>query len=747
MANVSAPYNFVPLNEKVFFPPWANLVNHDVPFKDGLSGQIELEITAETPIFIRGKEEINDEDARYKQYRFPKKGDRYYIPGSSIKGEIANVLEIMSFSKLRFFNDVKYSQREWNTPIYKLQNFANVKGGWLSLQDDGNFLIEYNSNENPGRISHANLNTEYFKFSDQYANVDDNDKKLAKSKYTFRKTINNGVVSFSTLNFVKSTIPNQNAYDKRKFYKISMAKQSKKGTIVFTGQSSSNITGKKAEFIFWETNKNETINKNDIRITSFKTAYFDGTSNESEDWKMWKKQLNEGKKVPVFITTDSNGVKHFGLSMLYKLPFDNSIKDIVKSIPENPHFDNRLDFIQTLFGNINEDKLKGRVHFSHAFSVKNTAKEFTQPITTILSSPKPTYYPFYIEQKIKNATDWEIDTSNYLTFNDKGMISGRKRYPIATRDDNYFDGSIFNLDKSKSSVTFFPLRKDAVFKTKITFNNILPEELGGLLSAITFHNNDSYRHSLGMAKPLGLGRVKLVVKKLEINKTDSTNKIDDYLCSFENSLNKLLAIRWRETNIIKELFAIAMPISQNLERLKYLDLDIENNNDEFNNLKSEKKALPKYSQFMGLNIKIKSPECKETEDSKFNVTNFKKIFDEIKVKGVNQLKNALALINRKIENLELENKRNAIINQGLIINDTVDYGNLQIIIAQYKKNINLEENELLPENDHAIILKNVDRIYKTKKKKFRQSLANKIKSNLESWIGKEKATEWFNSKQ
>jgi len=61
MPEVKAPYNFVPLNEKVFFPDWADLVSHDIPFKNGLSGKIELEITAETPIFIRKPYEEGDE--------------------------------------------------------------------------------------------------------------------------------------------------------------------------------------------------------------------------------------------------------------------------------------------------------------------------------------------------------------------------------------------------------------------------------------------------------------------------------------------------------------------------------------------------------------------------------------------------------------------------------------------------------------------------------------------------------------
>ena len=50
---ITAPYNFVPLNKKVVYPHWAKLISHDVPFENSLSGTIELEILANTPIFVK----------------------------------------------------------------------------------------------------------------------------------------------------------------------------------------------------------------------------------------------------------------------------------------------------------------------------------------------------------------------------------------------------------------------------------------------------------------------------------------------------------------------------------------------------------------------------------------------------------------------------------------------------------------------------------------------------------------------
>ena len=42
MSIIKAPFNFVTLSDKVFFPEWADKISQDIPFSDGLSGTINL---------------------------------------------------------------------------------------------------------------------------------------------------------------------------------------------------------------------------------------------------------------------------------------------------------------------------------------------------------------------------------------------------------------------------------------------------------------------------------------------------------------------------------------------------------------------------------------------------------------------------------------------------------------------------------------------------------------------------------
>lgn len=59
---MKAPYNFVPLNEKVFFPDWDDKVSHEYPFQKSVSGVIDIEIEALSPIFIKHAKEYDENE-------------------------------------------------------------------------------------------------------------------------------------------------------------------------------------------------------------------------------------------------------------------------------------------------------------------------------------------------------------------------------------------------------------------------------------------------------------------------------------------------------------------------------------------------------------------------------------------------------------------------------------------------------------------------------------------------------------
>nr|MCR5290525.1 hypothetical protein [Treponema sp.] len=133
---IKAPYNFVPLAQKVVFPEWASNISIDRPFEDGISGTIDVKYTAKTPIFIgNGKKDNNDYLENYKAAN-----GKYAIPGSSLRGMLRNVIEIASFGKFNRVSDAALSVRDLTNAAKELyrNHFTNksIKGGWLDFEND-----------------------------------------------------------------------------------------------------------------------------------------------------------------------------------------------------------------------------------------------------------------------------------------------------------------------------------------------------------------------------------------------------------------------------------------------------------------------------------------------------------------------------------------------------------------------------------------------------------------------------------
>src|SRR5690554_4208995 len=108
-----APYNFVPVNTQVFFPDWSEKISHDIPFSDGESGRIDIEIEAVSPLFIRNSKDSNNDRDPAEDF-FQAKG-LPYIPGSSLKGMIRNMVEIIGYGKLKPVENGRYSIRDFDT--------------------------------------------------------------------------------------------------------------------------------------------------------------------------------------------------------------------------------------------------------------------------------------------------------------------------------------------------------------------------------------------------------------------------------------------------------------------------------------------------------------------------------------------------------------------------------------------------------------------------------------------------------
>lgn len=571
---MKSPYNFVPApkESEVFKPDWAKQVSHDIPFSDSESGEIEIRITAQTPVFIRNGHAKDDQTNEFSHF-YDKNGQKhYFIPGTSIKGMLRNVLEIISFSRLNpnLVNNDRYAYRDLTKDSLYLKKYKaqEILGGWLLENPDGSWQIE--ECENMVFIHHSELKKKGFPFRDEFLNKNPSDKS-AQYKYIKAKQLNlelNWTFAQTSKQLFGNVTRNMAHFDDN----------GKPGTLVFSGQSGRRNeyddphSGKVHEFVFFDAPnpKSYVISKEMQR--DFKFIYYnDDKNNISKDWKFWRNDfLEKGKKVPVFFSKSSDGkINHFGLAYMYKLPYTNSVHQMQ---PLNEYNILQMDLATTMFGMTGSKQvasLKGRVIFGHALASKSAA--LIQEQKEIMANPKASFFPYYITQDSKNTN----------TYENISTLRGFKRYPVhsVTSTGNYDEQQRTNPNIFSS---FKPLDKDTVFTCKIRFNNLKEQEIGALISALTFNGNKNCYHTIGGAKAFGYGKVKIEIQGLK----HLVNEESHYLRSFQN-LMKSIVNDWEKSPQLKELFAIASNKADTL--LVYPSIK------EFVQIKKDKNALHKFS--------------------------------------------------------------------------------------------------------------------------------------------------------
>lgn len=271
---------------------------------------------------------------------------------------------------------------------------------------------------------------------------------------------------------------------------------------------------------------------------------------------------------------------------MFRIPTANFIKG---AIPIELQSNRRKDLAECIFGTAKESlkQLKGRVNISHAFACDTPNK--CGIVTTVLGSPKPSYGPLYASSG---------------TWNDaNAQIKGRKRYPVRT--------TLLPPNKGTDSRTceFIPLDQGTSFKGRITFHNLKECELGALIAALTFNGHPECCHSIGEAKPLGYGKVKISIDKLSVisikdifAKTDdpTQQETDYYFNKFKDVMTENIGTGWENSNSIRELCAMARGIDEEVNNhFSYMRMSTNRKENEFaENKSNNRENLPTFSSIL-----------------------------------------------------------------------------------------------------------------------------------------------------
>lgn len=628
-----APYNFVPLSPNgVFHPDWAEVISLDMPFEDGLSGVIEVKLTAKSPIFVRNglsKISVTTDDRKsitpnyYNRFNHIVDGNgnmRYFIPGSSVKGLLRSTVEIISNGKFAQVENQSFGKRDPGNKNYR-EIMQNCSCGWMYLDENGGWQID-----DHGKAIKVNVALLSDVIPDLMGHIKDHDalkKDKNKTSLVKYRMLLGKDQDFKHLDFYEDFI-SEKLNICYKMGKITTSKGKKvdavvsvngdsdecKGIIVLTGQQGAFAhddckkkkcvengkiynPGKHHEFIFPLEYKAKGLLVSSKVVEAFKTIHVN-----SDDWtELWADQLLiRNQKVPVFFCKDPEGnVTSIGLASMYKYPYAKSVWNAVPT----GFRDDAPDLAECMFGYVgkdNSDALKGRVHVGHFFVAENKTHECPEVHKLILGTPHPSYYPLYVQ--------------GGKTWDEAVEVNGRKFYPVRKSDtvpllpddDNPAvteDGRLV-----ESAVAMCPLATDTEFTGKVRFFNLRPFELGALVSALTLFNDKDRYHSIGMGKPLGYGKTSVAVDGIYVyknsNPTERTGmKVEDCIGMFTNGTCGYDFAEWKESEVNVEFEAMTR---ENNDIDSYMVMTTDARTDEFRLMKSSR-GLPRFTR------RTKGDEC------------------------------------------------------------------------------------------------------------------------------------------
>jgi CRISPR-associated protein (TIGR03986 family) len=569
---IDSPYNFVPLATQVVCPEWGEQVSHDLPFRDGLSGELTFTLTAHAPLLVGGEQRKAGEGESGEVAFFRAPDGRYAIPGTSLKGMLRAVTEIATFSRLRLLDDKRYGLRDISgrhvAESYAARVRNRVTPGFLQLNDEGRPEIVPCS---MARLSHRDLEAWWGErrpifTAGKCRAVAEKYRRWAElcrrhrlpNPHRVSCAVSDGEVTALGRGLVK-------------------------GMPVLTGQvSDSTHDGQRGrkyrDFLFYDPREAERFVLGEVDPRAWRDFLFihgDEDGKRDMSWPgYWKQRFWGREQVPVFYIR-SAGRLQIGLAFMPKLAGDYSIHDLVRHTSAEHLDDAGLDFATALFGRVGESAdaaLKGRVWVEPAF-LDGEAKPEAQPFT-ILSGPKPTYFPNYVVQQAGNDSRLR-PRAQYATYIEtpgrpKPELRGWKRYPARPDGEVELQEPIGDqVVNKKIQVRLHTLPSGSRFRGRLVLHNLKREELGALLWAMTFGERPDCRHGLGMGKPFGFGQVSLEVSwrpehLVPNDPAQGPSSREDCLAAFTAFMDKALEGSWADTPQIRALLAMADPSRREL---------------------------------------------------------------------------------------------------------------------------------------------------------------------------------------
>lgn len=558
-----APYNFVPLPEKVIRRA-GEIPGHDTYSPDLLSGYFDVELETKSPVFVRSpitREDFERTDSA-KGYskeleepfreRVADRSEFFHtgdpnapvIPGSSLRGMLRSVVEVITYSRVCWVSDRKL--------VYRAVADRSAIGDWYREQmmgkdrssDVNRMEFDYPSPSLRGGYLEI-VNGRHFirpavmREGESFIHVD--------RKHT-KQIIKDGTKTGCYNAFV---IPRKRAISERGFrgrkklaLNLALAPEGNvrdvpgvpgacKASLVVTGSVGNR---KHMDCAIWEPDRSARL----IPIPDDMWQTFIDDQSMTRAIKGREIEVDAKANVippqnAVFYlvnpNTDPAALVFFGSTMMFRLPYRHSPLSLIPDEIRNPGF---IDYADAMFGFAPESAsggndcagknvvgaYSGRVSMTDAVlssgqsasDIWITGSDGGPLVPHILSSPKPTSFQNYLVQ----TSAFKEGLHHYDSPEGRTTIRGSKRYWHADNPDRKALEAIPSPGPmSKQNTQMRPVKAGVRFAFRVYFDNLTDVELGALCWALApgraneIDGTAKHCHSIGMGKPLGMGAVRL----------------------------------------------------------------------------------------------------------------------------------------------------------------------------------------------------------------------------------------------
>jgi len=521
-----APYNFVPLPEKVL--PAGELCEQNTYHTDRHTGWLDCVLTTSSPLYVRCGvlpsqfDQVEAKDLPEFFYTNPDTLEPV-IPGSSLRGMLRALVEIVSYSKFQPVTDELKATFRAVARQYPLADpyqdalgkyGSKVKAGYLKQRGEQWSIRPAHRPSDlglPGKDS-------YLKVKERHIPDDAIPGLIRLNQRGYQPQYHD--VSFDT----------QTRQDRNNRLYVAVvqigprdAGYRHRGVLVCSGNMLETSGGgiesprKNHALVLEPNDKARTMPIGEQTVKD----YVDSLTDFQKEPPFDKRRgcLVEGR--PVFYVEDRGQVVMFGHCPNFRVPARLAGQERAATpldfVPEALRNSSETDLAEAMFGYVEPDEkakrpvnCAGRVFVSDA-TLKPGQSDIwfsDKPIPPkILASPKPTTFQHYLVQTDDNRSRLHHYASHTP---EETVIRGHKLYwhkGDVKRRDFEEDKPVASGDTQHTKIK--PIRSGVEFSFHVHFENLSDVELGALLWLLEMAADDGYRLKLGMAKPLGLGAVKV----------------------------------------------------------------------------------------------------------------------------------------------------------------------------------------------------------------------------------------------